>query len=74
MYNFGSFAFYPTLAYNLLRNYVQPNRWAWYTRITDNLILGAMPFMSMIETLKTEEGVGGVVGLFLNFNKIFSGA
>uniref|UniRef100_A0A915E1X0 Phosphatidylglycerophosphatase and protein-tyrosine phosphatase 1 n=1 Tax=Ditylenchus dipsaci TaxID=166011 RepID=A0A915E1X0_9BILA len=56
----GTLAFYPSLAYNLLRNYIQPATWTWYTRIDDNLILGAMPFKSMLEELKMEN-VGGVV-------------
>ncbi|KAI6217552.1 Phosphatidylglycerophosphatase and protein-tyrosine phosphatase 1 [Aphelenchoides besseyi] len=56
----GTLAFYPTLAYNLLRNYVQPTRWQWYSRVDDNLILGALPFKSMIAELKAEN-VGGVV-------------
>ena len=48
----GSIAFYPTLAYNLARNFVQPSRWRWYTRVDENLILGALPFRSMIPDLK----------------------
>ena len=40
-------AFYPSLGYNLLRNYVQPQKWAWYNRIDETLIVGAMPFKSM---------------------------
>ncbi|KAI6194950.1 LMBR1 domain-containing protein 2-B [Aphelenchoides besseyi] len=56
----GTLAFYPTLAYNLLRNYVQPTRWQWYSRVDENLILGALPFKSMIAELKAEN-VGGVV-------------
>jgi atypical dual specificity phosphatase len=56
----GQLAFYPTLAYNLLRNYVQPRGWMWYSRIDDSLIVGAMPFKSMLEPLEAEN-VGGVV-------------
>nr|CAD2202624.1 unnamed protein product [Meloidogyne enterolobii] len=57
----GGIAFYPTLAYNLFRNYIQPTKWSWYSRVNDTLILGAIPFSSMLEVLKNEEGVGGVV-------------
>uniref|UniRef100_A0A0N4ZUU1 Phosphatidylglycerophosphatase and protein-tyrosine phosphatase 1 n=1 Tax=Parastrongyloides trichosuri TaxID=131310 RepID=A0A0N4ZUU1_PARTI len=57
---FGYIAFYPSLAYNLVKNYIQPAKWAWYNRIDDGLILGAMPFKSMIGDLKKEQ-VGGVV-------------
>lgn len=48
----GTLAFYPTLAYNLLRNYVQPSKWQWYSRVDENLILGALPFKSMVTGLK----------------------
>ncbi|KAL3068090.1 hypothetical protein niasHT_038080 [Heterodera trifolii] len=43
------------------QNYVQPKQWTWYSRIDDNLILGAMPFLSMLPELKEAENVGGVV-------------
>lgn len=56
-----SLVFYPSLGYNLLRNYVQPNRWAWYNRVDETLILGAMPFRSMKQELVQKENVGGVV-------------
>jgi atypical dual specificity phosphatase len=59
----GGFTFYPTLAYNLLRNYIQPVKWSWYSRVNDSLILGAIPFTSMLDVLKNEERVGGVVSL-----------
>jgi atypical dual specificity phosphatase len=48
----GTLVFYPTLGYNLLRNYVQPSRWQWYSRVDENLILGALPFKSMVADLK----------------------
>lgn len=48
----GTLAFYPSLAYNLFRNYVQPQGWQWYSRVDESLILGALPFKSMIEDLK----------------------
>ncbi|EFO85701.1 hypothetical protein CRE_01928 [Caenorhabditis remanei] len=56
-----SLVFYPSLGYNLIRNYVQPNRWSWYNRVDDTLILGAMPFQSMKTELVQKENVGGVV-------------
>uniref|UniRef100_A0A914E984 Uncharacterized protein n=1 Tax=Acrobeloides nanus TaxID=290746 RepID=A0A914E984_9BILA len=37
-----------------------PQKWVWYTRIDDTIIVGAMPFKSMIEDLKGEN-VGGIV-------------
>ncbi|PIC44508.1 hypothetical protein B9Z55_004853 [Caenorhabditis nigoni] len=56
-----SLVFYPSLGYNLFRNYVQGSRWAWYNRVDDTLILGAMPFQSMKNELIGKENVGGVV-------------
>ncbi|CAO4364479.1 unnamed protein product [Caenorhabditis nigoni] len=56
-----SLVFYPSLGYNLFRNYVQGTRWAWYNRVDDTLILGAMPFQSMKNELIGKENVGGVV-------------
>ncbi|CAI5441861.1 unnamed protein product [Caenorhabditis angaria] len=53
--------FYPSLGYNLFRNYVQPKKWAWYNRVDDTLILGAMPFQSMKNELINVENVGGIV-------------
>ena len=41
-------AFYPTLGYNMARNYWNNNWWPWYSRIDDTVILGALPFKSMI--------------------------
>ncbi|GMT12725.1 hypothetical protein PFISCL1PPCAC_4022, partial [Pristionchus fissidentatus] len=58
---FGTLAFYPSLGYNLIRNFIQPTRWQWYNRIDDSLILGAMPFQSMSDELIQNENVGGVV-------------
>lgn len=49
----GTIAFYPSLAYNLVRNYIQPTTWQWYNRIDENVVLGAMPFKSMVQELKT---------------------
>lgn len=48
---FSNIAFYPSLGYNLLRNYLQPRKWAWYNRVDDTLLVGAMPFKSMEEEL-----------------------
>lgn len=48
----GTIAFYPSLAYNLARNYLQPQRWQWYNRVDENLVLGALPFQSMVKELK----------------------
>ncbi|KAE9416970.1 hypothetical protein Angca_003499, partial [Angiostrongylus cantonensis] len=54
-------AFYPSLGYNLLRNYLQPNIWMWYSRVDRTLVVGALPFKSMQEELITKENIGGVV-------------
>jgi atypical dual specificity phosphatase len=57
----GTIAFYPSLAYNLARNYLQPQRWQWYNRVDENVVLGALPFQSMVKELREKENVGGVV-------------
>ncbi|EYB83237.1 hypothetical protein Y032_0339g2951 [Ancylostoma ceylanicum] len=54
-------AFYPSLGYNLLRNYLQPQKWTWYNRVDDTLLVGALPFKSMQDDLVNKENVGGVV-------------
>ncbi|KAH7694858.1 Protein F28C6.8 b [Aphelenchoides avenae] len=56
---FGYVVCYGTLAYNLVRNYVNPEKRPWYSRIDD--LVGAVPFRSMIATLVEKENVGGVV-------------
>ncbi|KAK6058441.1 dual specificity phosphatase, catalytic domain protein [Cooperia oncophora] len=57
----SSLAFYPSLGYNLLRNYLQPSKWTWYNRVDDVLLVGALPFKSMQDELIQKENVGGVV-------------
>ncbi|CAJ0605135.1 unnamed protein product [Cylicocyclus nassatus] len=57
----GGLAFYPSLGYNLLRNYIQPQKWCWFNRVDENLIVGALPFKSMRDELVNKENVGGVV-------------
>lgn len=56
--------FYPTLAYNLARNYIQPQRWQWYSRVDDDLILGALPFRSMVNELKVRSPLMTINNLF----------
>lgn len=58
---FEGLLFYPTLGFNLLRNYLQPEKWAWYSRIDDFIVLGALPFRSMVKELIEKESIGGVV-------------
>uniref|UniRef100_A0A0K0DNJ4 DSPc domain-containing protein n=1 Tax=Angiostrongylus cantonensis TaxID=6313 RepID=A0A0K0DNJ4_ANGCA len=53
-------AFYPSLGYNLLRNYLQPNIWMWYSRVDRTLVVGALPFKSMQEELITDWLAAGV--------------
>ncbi|KAJ1366765.1 hypothetical protein KIN20_027521 [Parelaphostrongylus tenuis] len=57
----ATLAFYPSLGYNLLRNYLQPNIWTWYNRVDSTLVVGALPFKSMQEELIKKENIGGVV-------------
>jgi len=54
-------AYYPTLFYNVMRNRLSNVDWPWYSRIDDTVILGALPFKSMVDQLIKDEQVGGVV-------------
>jgi len=47
------FMFYPSLAYNILRSTIQPE-YRWYTEIVENLLLGALPFQSMLDDFKQQ--------------------
>ncbi|KHN77108.1 Phosphatidylglycerophosphatase and protein-tyrosine phosphatase 1 [Toxocara canis] len=58
---FSLIAFYPSLGYNILRNYLQSSKWPWYSRVDDIVIQGALPFRSMLDELINTENVGGVV-------------
>ncbi|CDW54597.1 dual specificity phosphatase [Trichuris trichiura] len=54
-------AFYPSLFYSLLRNRLSSIDWPWYNRIDETVILGALPFKSMINELIEKEHVGGIL-------------
>jgi hypothetical protein len=41
--------FYPTLGVSLMRNYFRHQKWPWYSRIDDTVVLGALPFKSMTD-------------------------
>jgi hypothetical protein len=56
---------YPSLAYNLARSKLQSD-WRWHTAITPQIMLGALPFPSMLEEL-VESGVTAVVTLNQEF-------
>mmetsp|Transcript_27859 Transcript_27859/g.66176 ORF Transcript_27859/g.66176 Transcript_27859/m.66176 type:complete len:243 (-) Transcript_27859:229-957(-) len=53
--------FYPSLAWNIARTTVQPD-YRWYTEIVENLLLGALPFHSMLDDFK-QQGIQAVVTL-----------
>jgi atypical dual specificity phosphatase len=57
---FGRLSFYPTLVYNVVMERVSSRN--WYDRIDKNVILGALPFRGMVDTLK-EENVVGIVSM-----------
>mmetsp|Transcript_32759 Transcript_32759/g.58692 ORF Transcript_32759/g.58692 Transcript_32759/m.58692 type:complete len:236 (-) Transcript_32759:1421-2128(-) len=59
------FMFYPSLAYNILRSTIQPE-YRWYTEIVENLLLGALPFQSMLDDFK-QQGIQAVVTLNEDF-------
>lgn len=62
---FARVSFYPTLFYNVLMARVSSRR--WYDRIDQNVILGALPFRGMVDTLKKEENVQGVISMNENY-------
>uniref|UniRef100_A0A914VAI2 Phosphatidylglycerophosphatase and protein-tyrosine phosphatase 1 n=1 Tax=Plectus sambesii TaxID=2011161 RepID=A0A914VAI2_9BILA len=55
------FVFYPSLGYNITKNYFLQKSWPWYTRIDEVVVLGALPFRSMADELVNKENIGGVV-------------
>jgi len=57
---FARASFYPTLMYNIVMARISSRR--WYDRIDNKVILGALPFRSMLDTLK-EEHVTGIVSM-----------
>ncbi|VDK41691.1 unnamed protein product [Anisakis simplex] len=58
---FSVIAFYPSIGYNLIRNYLQSAKWPWYSRIDETVVQGALPFRSMVDELQRNENIGGVV-------------
>ncbi|BDA48928.1 probable phosphatidylglycerophosphatase and protein-tyrosine phosphatase at N-terminal half [Coccomyxa sp. Obi] len=64
------FALYPSILYNLARNRLQDN-WHWWDKITEHVILGALPFASMLETFQ-DKGVRAVVTLNEDFEVFIS--
>lgn len=57
---FARASFYPSLFYNIFMEKVSARR--WYDRIDDLIILGALPFRSMIDELR-KENVKAVVSM-----------
>jgi len=58
-------SFYPTLMYNIVMARVSSRR--WFDRIDQNVILGALPFRGMVDTLKKEENVKGIISMNENY-------
>ncbi|KAI8512535.1 Phosphatidylglycerophosphatase and protein-tyrosine phosphatase 1 [Branchiostoma belcheri] len=57
--------FYPTLLYNVAMEKLTSRR--WYDRIDATVLLGALPFRSMTQTLVQQEGVKAVVTMNEDF-------
>jgi len=53
--------FFPSLAYNLFRNFLQPELLPWYNRIDDTVIVGAFPFKQHILAMKAKENMQGII-------------
>ncbi|XP_055342829.1 phosphatidylglycerophosphatase and protein-tyrosine phosphatase 1-like isoform X2 [Paramacrobiotus metropolitanus] len=51
--------FFPSLAYNLAAEKVTSRR--WYDRLDEHVILGALPFRSVLAELKKKENLKGVI-------------
>ena len=67
---FGRPSFHPTLAYNVVMERVSSRN--WFDRIDKNVILGALPFRGMVQTLK-QENVVGIVSMNEDYElKLFS--
>ncbi|XP_012275684.1 phosphatidylglycerophosphatase and protein-tyrosine phosphatase 1 [Orussus abietinus] len=58
---FARVTFYPTLVYNIMMEKVSSRR--WYDRIDETVILGALPFRSMMRQLLIQENVKAVVSM-----------
>lgn len=58
---FGKIAFYPTLYFNMLMSKVSSR--AWYNRIDETVVLGALPLQHYCSKLVEEENIKGVVSL-----------
>lgn len=54
--------FYPTLFWNIATVGLS-QRWRWYNRIDNTVVLGALPFRSITPKLIKEENIRGVVTL-----------
>ncbi len=48
-------AFYPTLAYNMVRHAAAGDAWAWYSRVDDLIVIGALPFKKTAETVSERD-------------------
>lgn len=57
---FARLSFYPSLFYNVVMERASARN--WYDRIDKNVILGALPFRSMSETLRVEN-VKGIISM-----------
>jgi len=57
---FARASFYPTLLYNVIMARLSARK--WYDRIDRNIILGALPFRSMVDVLK-DEHVKGIISM-----------
>lgn len=62
-------SFIPSLLYNLIRSKMSGRE--WYSRIDDSIVLGALPFRSLVEELLYAEGVTAVISLNQDFELRF---
>lgn len=57
----GYLAVYTTIAYHRFRFMLNAEKWPWYSRIDDRILVGAVPLKWMLDTLVKSKNVGGVV-------------
>jgi atypical dual specificity phosphatase len=62
----GRMSFFPTLFYNVILDYFIPEL-HWYSRIDNNIILGALPFWTIVPALH-KDGVRGVINTCEEFS------
>jgi len=59
--------FVPTIIYNLVYYALMRGKRQWWNRITEDMVLGAMPWWFQFDELVKSENIGGLVNLIQEF-------